>query len=61
MPFLLISGVARIPSVISSTIGGSYLGTKNYTMAASIFIVTLLISGILFFIYKRYESKQSQI
>ena len=60
VPFLLISGVARIPSVISSTIGGSYLGTKNYTMAASIFIVTLLISGILFFIYKRYEKKKSK-
>lgn len=60
LPFLLVSGVARVPSVISSTIGGSYLGTKNYTMAAIVFIVTLLISGILFFIYKRHEKKKSE-
>lgn len=58
LPFLLVSGVARVPSVISSTIGGSYLGTKNYTMAAIVFIVTLLVSGILFFIYKRHEKKK---
>lgn len=60
LPFLLVSGVARVPSVISSTIGGSYLGTKNYTMAAIVFIITLLVSGILFFIYKRHEKKKSK-
>lgn len=60
VPFLLISGVARIPSVVSSTIGGCCLGTKNYKMAIIVFISTLLISGILFFIYKRYEKKKSK-
>lgn len=60
IPFLLVSGVARIPSVVSSTIGGSYLGTKNYTMAAVVFIVTLIISGILFFMYRRHEKKKSK-
>lgn len=58
VPFLLISGVGRIPSVVSSTIGGSYLGTKNYTMAIIVFIVTLVVSGVLFFIYKMYEKKK---
>ncbi|MCC3867431.1 TVP38/TMEM64 family protein [Terrisporobacter mayombei] len=60
VPFLLVSGVARIPSVVSSTIGGCCLGLKNYTMAATVFIVTLIVSGILFFIYKRYEKKKSK-
>lgn len=60
VPFLIISSIARVPSVVSSTIGGSYLGKKNYTMAIIIFIVTLIISGILFFIYKRYEKKKSK-
>ena len=59
LPFLLVSGVARIPSVLSSTIGGSYLGTQNYTMAIIIFAVTIIISGILFFIYKRYEKNKN--
>jgi len=60
VPFLLVSGVARIPSVVSSTIGGCCLGLKNYTMAAAVFIVTLIVSGILFFVYKRYEKKKSK-
>lgn len=60
VPFLLVSGVARIPSVVSSTIGGCCLGLKNYTMAAAVFIVTLIVSGILFFVYKRYEKKISK-
>ena len=60
IPFLLISGIARIPSVVSSTIGGSYLGTKNYTMAAIVLIATLFISGITFFIYKKYEKNKNK-
>ena len=58
LPFLLVSGVARIPSVVSSTIAGSYLGVKNYKMAAIIFAVTIVISGILFFIYKQHEKNK---
>ena len=60
IPFLLISGIARIPSVVSSTIGGSYLGTKNYTMAAIVLIATLIISAIVFFIYKKYEKNKNK-
>ena len=59
LPFLLVSGVGRIPSVVSSTIGGSYLGTKNYTMAIIIFAITIVVSGILYFIYKRHEKKKA--
>ena len=58
IPFLLISGIARIPSVVSSTTGGSYLGTKNYTMAAVVLIGTLIVSGIMFFIYKKLENNK---
>lgn len=57
IPFLLISTIARIPSVISSTIGGGFLGTKNYKMAIIVFAVTLVISLICFFIYKKYEKR----
>ena len=49
--WMLISFFARIPSVITSTIGGNALGEKNYVFAAAIFAATLLISiiGILFY------------
>ncbi len=58
LPFLLVSCLARIPSVVSSTIGGSFLGTKNYKMAFIVFGVTIIISGIVFFIYKQYQNKK---
>lgn len=58
LPFLLVSGVARIPSVVSSTIGGSFLGTKNYKMAFIVFGVTVVISGIVYIIYKQYQKKK---
>ena len=59
--WLLITAVARIPSVITSTVGGDALGMKNYLFAILVFAVTLVISaaGILIyhFICKRQEGK----
>ncbi|MEG0857291.1 MAG: VTT domain-containing protein [Terrisporobacter sp.] len=59
IPFLLISCLARIPSVVSSTIGGGLLGGANYKMAIVVFIVTFIISLICFFIYKKYEKSRA--
>ena len=58
IPFLLVSCLARIPSVVSSTIGGSFLGTKNYKMALIVFGVTIVISGIVYIIYKQHQKKK---
>lgn len=43
--WLLISAVARIPSIVTSTVGGDALGMQNYTFAAVVFALTLVISG----------------
>lgn len=43
--FLGISTVARIPSVITSTVGGDALGMQNYQFAIVVFVCTVLISG----------------
>ena len=58
--WLWISFVARIPSIITSTIGGSALGEKNYIFAAAVFAVTLLISlgGIL--LYRHICRKENE-
>ena len=55
---LFITVVARIPSVITSVIGGSALGEQNYPLAILVFAVTGLISlgGILF--YRRKFGKK---
>lgn len=44
--FLLMCSVGRLPSVITSTIGGDALGSESYVFAVVVFLVTLAISGI---------------
>lgn len=44
--FLLMCSVGRLPSVITSMIGGDALGSKSYVFAIVVFLVTLAISGI---------------
>ncbi len=49
--WLLICSLGRIPSVVTSTVGGDALGTGNVTFAVVVFAVTLVISvgGILIY------------
>ena len=57
--WLWISLIARIPSIITSTIGGNALGEKNYVFAVAVFAVTLPISlgGIL--VYRHICRKEN--
>lgn len=57
--WLFITAVARIPSVVTSTIGGGALGVKNYLFAAVAIAVTLAISGIGILIYRRICAKHA--
>lgn len=56
LPFgvwLLICSFGRIPSIITSTIGGSALGTQQYLFAVIVFAATLLLSGAGLLLYGR--------
>lgn len=55
--FCLICTLGRIPSVITSTIGGNALGTQQYGMAIAVFVITLAISGAGLLIYNRICKK----
>ena len=44
--WILVSAVARIPSIITSTVGGSALGMGEYAFAAIAFLADLAISGL---------------
>ena len=44
--WLIICSLGRVPSIITSTIGGSALSTKNYWFAVGVFAVTLALSGL---------------
>lgn len=58
--FLLIVSVARIPSIITSTIGGSLLGSEKYILAVITFGTTLLISVIGWLVYNRISKKNKE-
>ena len=51
--FLLISLVARIPSVVSSTICGQMLGDKNFLTAGIVYAVTGTIIAFGYYLYTR--------
>ena len=58
--FLLITTVARIPSIITSTIGGHSLSEQNYPFTIAVFIITGIISIVGLFAYKWYINKQQK-
>lgn len=52
--FLIITTIARIPSIITSTIGGGYVASHDYHLAVITFIITAIIT---FIGLKYYHSK----
>ncbi len=55
--FFIINMVGRLPSLLSSTIGGDALGMQSYTAAIVVFVVTTLISAAGYLIYQRICKK----
>ena len=51
--WLLIASVGRLPSIITSTVGGNALGLQNYQFAAITFAATTVIAGIGLVIYRQ--------
>lgn len=60
LPWVLLTSVARLPSIITSTVSGSALGTKQYVLAVVVFGLTALLSGAGFFIYRAAEKKRAR-
>lgn len=56
--YMLIIAVARIPSIITSTIGGNALGQQRYLFAAIAFGVTLIISVLGLLIYRKIQKRR---
>ena len=55
--WLLICSLGRIPSIVTSTVGGDALGTERYMLAVLVFALTLLISAGGLFAYNRISGK----
>lgn len=56
--FLILSMIARIPSVISSTFGGHLLGEERYTGAVILYGITGLVSALGLWGYNVYLKKK---
>lgn len=55
--FLLLTGVARIPSIITSTICGAALGERNYALSIGVFVGTAILGLIGVRLYSKFEKK----
>ena len=56
--WLLITAVARIPSIVTSTVTGDALGLKNYQFALIAFGVTLALSLLGILVYRRLSARR---
>ena len=56
--WLIISTIARIPSIVTSTVGGSALADKNYKFAVIIFLISAAISVVGIIVYNDIQTKR---
>lgn len=56
--WLVICTAGRLPSIITSTIGGSALGEKNYVTAVVSFVLAIALAAAGWLIYKRICKKR---
>lgn len=57
--WMAISFFARIPSVLTSTLGGDALGTQRYVQAAVVFAVAAVLSAMGLFLYHRLKARHA--
>lgn len=58
--FLLLASIARLPSVVTSTLGGNALGDRQYIVAIAVFAATMVISGAGLVIYRFIQKKRNK-
>ena len=58
--WLLIATVGRLPSIVTSTVGGGALGDRNYTAAAIAFGVALAAAGVGYLVYRTVCRRNGQ-
>lgn len=62
--WLIICSLGRIPAIVTSTIGGSALSSKNYWFAVGVFALTFALSGLGLLAYnaicRRYNARREK-
>lgn len=60
-PFVLLTSVARVPSILTSTLGGAALGSGKLGAATWILIATLVVSVLGVVVYGRLIKKEQAV
>ena len=60
LPWIVLTSIARIPSIVTSTISGNALGLKEYGLAIIVFAATAVASGVGILLYQRHHKKRAQ-
>lgn len=58
--WILITTIAKFPSIVTSTIGGNAIGMENYQFAIIVFGITFLISGAGLLFYNYYTKRKEK-
>ncbi len=58
--FLSISLIARLPSVVSSTVGGQLIGDKDYISAVILYLAVGLVSLVGILIYRKIKQHRAE-
>lgn len=61
IPFMIVTGIARIPSVLSLTICGATLADKQYLISGVIFAATILLAFVGVFVCRGFFIKTNRI
>ena len=56
--WLWITSLCRLPSLVTSTLGGNALGTERWVQAALIFAATVVVSLLGLWVYRRYVERR---
>lgn len=59
-PFMVITFIARMPSVLSSTLCGATLADRQYLTSALIFGATIILAILGGFVYRRFTKKKGE-
>lgn len=59
LPWVVLTSIARIPSVVTSTISGNALGLERYGLAIIVFTATALVSGAGMLLYRRIQKRRA--
>lgn len=52
--FLIITSIARFPAILMATMGGHSVSMKNYRALALIVLATVVLGGLLAYLYRRH-------